>query len=231
MSAAIIQQLLGYGLKNPAALNPIAKSLGLLSKGKAIGQGALRAGTTALTYAPALGQLATAAREQDPAALAGGLVTAGVTKAAGGGVLGGLLGTGTAMLGNALIAPTAAATGDIFQKTLNAVTGSRREAGKTGLGGEGVISDEDKQVLRELIKSQPELAAKLLPAFAQMRGVDTENQMKLNQQTAALTGALNQQGILGTLANTSLGESGATVRTMMAAPNPYASSAFSYRGG
>ena len=69
-----------------------------------------------------------------------------------------------------------------------------------------------------------------MPIFAEMRGIDTDNQMKLNQQTAALTGALQQQGIMGSLANTSLGEAGATTRQIMTAPNPYATSAFSYRG-
>lgn len=230
MSAALIQQLLGYGLKNPAALGNISKGIGIVAGGRALGQGALRAGTTALTYAPALGQLATGVTERNPAAIAGGLLTAGVTKAAGGGLRGGLLGTGTAMLGNALIGPAAAATGNAFQGLLNTVTGSRREAGKSGVTGERPVREEDLKTLEKLIQNQPELAAKLMPIFAEMRGIDTTNQMKLNQQTAALTGALQQQSIMGSLANTSLGEAGATTRQIMTAPNPYAASAFSYRG-
>jgi hypothetical protein len=128
------------------------------------------------------------------------------------------------------VPPAAAATGKAFQGLLNTVTGSRREEGKSGFTGERPVTGEDLKTLEKLIQNQPELMAKLMPMFSEMRGIDTTNQMKLNQQTAALTGALQQQSIMGALAGTSLGEAGATTRQIMTAPNPYAASAFSYRG-
>jgi hypothetical protein len=57
-----------------------------------------------------------------------------------------------------------------------------------------------------------------------------QRQMQLNQQTGQLTGALNRQAYTAQLAGGAQSQAGETVRTMMTAANPYAASAFQYRG-
>jgi hypothetical protein len=54
--------------------------------------------------------------------------------------------------------------------------------------------------------------------------------MQLNQQLGQLTGALNQQKYMAQLAGGAQSEAGATTRSILTAANPYAQSAFQYRG-
>lgn len=120
-----------------------------------------------------------------------------------------------------------------------AIAGQQREAGispgvlpgtGTGIG----FSDADIKRIEELSRitgqSQVEIARQLLPITNQFRNAEVQRQAQLNQQTAQLTGALNRQLYTAQLAQGAQSEAGATTRTMMTAANPYAQSAFSYRG-
>jgi len=78
--------------------------------------------------------------------------------------------------------------------------------------------------------TQPEIMERLLPTINRERDAQMSRQMQLNQQLGQLTGALNQQKYMAELAGGAQSEAGATTRTMLTAPNPYASSAFQYRG-
>jgi hypothetical protein len=114
-------------------------------------------------------------------------------------------------------------------------TGARREEGKSGLFGGGVgYSDEDinKAVdyARRMGMNEVDIARQLLPVTNEFQQAQMQRQMQLNQQTAQLTGALNRQMYTAQLASGAQQQAGATTRTMMTAANPYASSAFQYRG-
>ena len=98
--------------------------------------------------------------------------------------------------------------------------------GVTGKGIEGLTMDEIKM----LAMTQPEVAAKLMPTYNQMRDADMNRQMQLNQQLGQLTGALNQQKYMAQLAGGAQSEAGATTRSILTAANPYAQSVFSYGG-
>ena len=78
--------------------------------------------------------------------------------------------------------------------------------------------------------TQPEVMERLLPTINRERDAQMSRQMQLNQQLGQLTGALNQQKYMAELAGGAQSEAGATTRTMLTAPNPYAASAFQYRG-
>ena len=116
---------------------------------------------------------------------------------------------------------------------VDTVTGARREEGKSGLFGGGV-GDLDAGKINELAKSlgmtQVEVAEKLIPSYNAMRNADVNRQMQLNQQLGQLTGALNQQKYMAQLAGGAQSEAGATTRSILTAANPYAASAFQYRG-
>jgi hypothetical protein len=98
--------------------------------------------------------------------------------------------------------------------------------GVAGKGIEGLTVDEIKM----LAMTQPEVAAKLMPTYNQMRDSDMNRQMQLNQQLGQLTGALNQQKYMAQLAGGAQSEAGATTRSILTAANPYAQSVFSYGG-
>jgi len=116
-----------------------------------------------------------------------------------------------------------------------AVTGQRREEGKSGLTGGGIeMSDETLKRIEELSRitgrAQVDIAREMFPIQDQFRNNETQRTMQVNQQTAQLTGALNRQMYTAQLAGGAQSQAGETVRTMMTAPNPYAQFAFQYRG-
>ena len=116
-----------------------------------------------------------------------------------------------------------------------AVTGQRREEGKSGLTGGGIeMSDETLKRIEELSRitgrAQVDIAREMFPIQDQFRNNETQRIMQVNQQTAQLTGALNRQMYTAQLAGGAQSQAGETVRTMMTAPNPYAQFAFQYRG-
>jgi hypothetical protein len=98
--------------------------------------------------------------------------------------------------------------------------------GTGGVGSEGLSIAQ----LKELAMTQPEVMERLLPTINRERDAQMSRQMQLNQQLGQLTGALNQQKYMAELAGGAQSEAGATTRTMLTAPNPYAASAFQYRG-
>jgi hypothetical protein len=102
--------------------------------------------------------------------------------------------------------------------------------GLPGTGGKGLESLTFEQ-LQELIRMQGSgLLESASPIINQNRNAEMSRTMQLNQQVGQLTGALNQQKYMADLALGAQSEAGATTRTMLTAPNPYASSAFQYRG-
>jgi hypothetical protein len=117
-----------------------------------------------------------------------------------------------------------------------AVTGQRREEGKSGLTGGGVGTEADQwlnqvaELSRITGRAQVDIAREMLPIQNQYLDNQMQRQMQLNQQTGQLTGALNRQAYTAQLAGGAQGQAGETVRTMMTAANPYAASAFQYRG-
>jgi len=161
----------------------------------------------------------------------GKLLGAGVRLA--GGLLGGAIGGGvTGAIGGGLAQAAQAVTGGAAQTQM----GQGESPGLIpGIGGKGIgFSDSDIAKIEQLSKitgrSQVDIARELLPISNQYRNADMQRQMQLNQQTAQLTGALNRQLYTAELAQGAQSEAGATTRTMLTAANPYASSAFQYRG-
>jgi hypothetical protein len=145
-----------------------------------------------------------------------------------GGLLGGAVGGGVASAVSGGVANAA-------QGVANAVTGARREEGKSGLTGGGIgFSDEDIKRIDELSRitgrAQVDIAREMLPIQNQYLNNQMQRQMQLNQQTGQLTGALNRQAYTAQLAGGAQAQGGETVRAMMNASNPYAASAFQYRG-
>jgi len=149
---------------------------------------------------------------------------AGALVRAGGGLVGGGVGGGIA--GGVANAATGA---------VQAITGQRKEEGKSGLTGGGVglsnLSGEQRQLV-ELMRTAgvniPVAQAQaMLPIANQMKDADMQRQMQLNQQLGQLTGALNRQQYAFQLAGGAQAQAGENLRTMMTS-NPYASSTFRY---
>jgi hypothetical protein len=145
-----------------------------------------------------------------------------------GGLAGGAVGGGIAQ-------PAAAAAAGIGQNVVGAVTGQRREEGKSGVTGGGVglenLTGEQKQIAEMLrlagVNIPVEQARQLMPLANEMKNADMQRQMQLNQQLGQLTGALNRQQYAFQLAGGAQSEAGANLRTMMTS-NPYAASTFRY---
>lgn len=155
--------------------------------------------------------------------LAGGLIGGSIGGAAAGGI-GNLLGGGA-------------------QAAQNALSGAERRTmaegksptGLPGTGGTGIgYSDADMAKLQQALdmarRGEVATAREMLPVQNQYLDAQMQRQMQLNQQTGQLTGALNRQSYMAQLAGGAQGQAGETVRTMMTAANPYAASAFQYRG-
>lgn len=155
--------------------------------------------------------------------LAGGLIGGSIGGAAAGGI-GNLLGGGA-------------------QAAQNALSGAERRTmaegksptGLPGTGGTGIgYSDADMAKLQQALdmarRGEVDTAREMLPVQNQYLDAQMQRQMQLNQQTGQLTGALNRQSYMAQLAGGAQGQAGETVRTMMTAANPYAASAFQYRG-
>ena len=158
----------------------------------------------------------------------GKLLGAGV-RLAGGLVGGGLGGAVAGGLGNMLGGATQAAQGALGEAERRQMAQGQSPGVIPGTGGRGIESLSMEQ-LKELAMTQPEVMERLLPTINRERDAQMSRQMQLNQQLGQLTGALNQQKYMAELAGGAQSEAGATTRTMLTAPNPYASSAFQYRG-
>ena len=149
---------------------------------------------------------------------------AGALVRAGGGLIGGGVGGGVA--GGIANAATGA---------VQALTGQRKEEGKSGITGGGVglsnLSGEQRQLVELLrtagVQIPVEQTAALMPYINQMKDADVQRQMQLNQQLGQLTGALNRQQYAFQLAGGAQAQAGQTMRDL-ATSNPYAASTFRY---
>ena len=199
------------GLAAPIAYGAGSLAQGDLARGVGeIGGGALGAGlvgglASALEKGGAKGKLAGGALR-----LAGGLLGGAV----GGGVLGG--------------------TAQAAQDVVGAITRGQMTRGESpsivpGVGGK-VIEGFTTSDIERIAMLNPKVAEQLMPTYNRMRDADMNRQMQLNQQLGQLTGALNQQKYMAQLAGGAQSESGATTRSILTAANPYAQSAFQYRG-
>lgn len=169
--------------------------------------------------------------------LTGGLAAAAQTampgirgKIAGAGIraLGGILGGG---IGGGVAGGAAQAAQDIVGGVERRQMGAGESPtgvipGIASKGIEGLTMNE----IQQLAMLQPKIAEQLVPTYNRMRDADMSRQMQLNQQMGQLTGALNQQRYMAELAGGAQSEAGATTRSILTAANPYASSAFQYRG-
>lgn len=205
------------------ALASAAGRAGIMSALGTVGGQTMQLAGRMVPYLPAIGQFF-------GGDALGGAVTAGATKLAPKGSK-----TAVGLATSLLAPPILGAVGAGAQQLTGAVTGARREEGKSGLTGAGVgFSDEDVKRIEELSRitgqSQVDIARQMLPIQQQFRDAEMQRTMQLNQQTAQLTGALNRQLYTAQLAGGAQQQAGETTRTMMTAANPYAQSAFSYRG-
>lgn len=199
-----------------------------------IGQGDVLGAAGSLSGMYAVGQAAKMLGTKIPATGLPGMLAKGALYA-GGSLLGSNVGANLAGGLSQMLGGAAQAAGGAVQSATGAIAGQRREEGKSGLTGEGIgYSDADVARLAELNEIMRaggvKTAQQMLPLYQQYRGVDTQNQMQLNQQLGQLTGALNRQKYAVELAAGAQQGTYATAQTMMTAPNPYASSAFQYRG-
>ena len=158
----------------------------------------------------------------------GKLLGAGV-RLAGGLVGGGLGGAVAGGLGNLLGGGVQAAQGALGEAERRQMAQGQSPGVIPGTGSKGIESLSIEQ-LKALAMTQPEVMERLLPTINKERDAQMSRQMQLNQQLGQLTGALNQQKYMAELAGGAQSEAGATTRTMLTAPNPYAASSFQYRG-
>ena len=172
----------------------------------------------------------------DVGGAAGGLLGMGVgtllggpVGALGGSVVGGMLGT-AAQKG----------IGGLVQGALGGAAANTAARGESagpipGLPGIGAkeVGGMDANRMLELVRAantgRVEAAQALNPMLNQNLDQQRNRQMQLNQQTAQLTGGLNQQRYLAELAGGAQSETGALTRQIMTTTNPYANSAFQYR--
>jgi hypothetical protein len=235
---ALLNQLRGAGTK---ATGLVDANRGLLGKAARYGPGSVRTleefgkGNYLESAGSVGGMLAAGAGMK---ALAGAIPVAGLP-----GMLakGGLYAAGS-LIGSDVGAKLAGGVGKLFgiggQAAQDAAGAADRRTmaegksptGLPGTGGKGLESLTFEQ-LQELIRMQGAgLLESASPIINRNRNAEMSRTMQLNQQVGQLTGALNQQKYMADLALGAQSEAGATTRTMLTAPNPYASSAFQYRG-
>ena len=234
---ALLNQIRGAGAK---ATGLVDANRGLLGKAARYGPGSVRTleefGKG--NYLEALGSAGgMAAAGAGVKALAAGIPTVGLP-----GMLakGGLYAAGS-LIGSDVGAKLAGGVGKLFgiggkaaQDAAGAAERRQMAQGQSpgvipGTGGVGIEGLSIAQ-LKELAMTQPEVMERLLPTINRERDAQMSRQMQLNQQLGQLTGALNQQKYMAELAGGAQSEAGATTRTMLTASNPYAASAFQYRG-
>ena len=235
---ALLNQLRGAGTK---ATGLVDANRGLLGKAARYGPGSVRTleefgkGNYLESAGSVGGMLAAGAGVK---ALAAGIPAVGLP-----GMLakGGLYAAGS-LLGSDIGANLAGGVGKLFgiggQAAQDAAGAADRRTmaegksptGLPGTGGKGLESLTFEQ-LQELIRMQGSgLLESASPIINRNRNAEMSRTMQLNQQVGQLTGALNQQKYMAELALGAQSEAGATTRTMLTAPNPYAASAFQYRG-
>lgn len=240
---ALLNQLRGAGTK---ATNLVDANRGLLGKAARYGPGAGRT-VSELGEGDYLGAAGSVGGMLAAGAAMKGL--AGAIPAAG---LPGMLAKGALYAGGSLLGSNVGASlagglgkalgmgGQAVQDTAGAADRRTMVEGKSptglpGTGGTGIgYSAQDMATLQQALemarRGQVDTAREMLPITNQYLDSQMQRQMQLNQQTGQLTGALNRQAYTAQLAGGAQAQAGDTVRTMMTAPNPYAASAFQYRG-
>jgi hypothetical protein len=168
------------------------------------------------------------------AGLVGGLASALEKGGAKGKLAGGALRLAGGLLGGAIGGGVLGGTAQAAQDVVGAITRGQMTRGESpsivpGAGGKGIEGFTTSDIER-IAMLNPKVAEQLMPTYNRMRDADMNRQMQLNQQLGQLTGALNQQKYMAQLAGGAQSESGATTRSILTAANPYAQSAFQYRG-
>jgi hypothetical protein len=186
----------------------------------------------------AQGDLARGVGEIGGGALGAGLVSglASTLEKTGtkGKIAGGVLRLAGGLFGGALGGGVLGGTAQAAQDVVGAITRGQMTRGESpsivpGVGGKGIEGFTTSDIER-IAMLNPKVAEQLMPTYNRMRDADMNRQMQLNQQLGQLTGALNQQKYMAQLAGGAQSESGATTRSILTAANPYAQSAFQYRG-
>lgn len=195
---------------------PLAYAAGSLAQGD-IAQGVGEIGGGALGAGLVGGLASTLEKGGVRGKLAGGALRLA------GGLLGGVIGGGLA-----------SGTAKAAENVVGAVTRGQMARGESpsvipGVGGVGLPGFTTNDIER-LAMLNPKVAEQLMPTYNAMRDADMNRQMQMNQQLGQLTGALNQQKYMAQLAGGAQSEAGATTRSILTAANPYAQSAFQYRG-
>lgn len=213
---------MAFGAAAIPALASAAGRAGVMTALSNVGGQTLQLAGRMVPYIPAIGQFFGG----DPL---GSVITAGATKIAPKGAK-----TATGIATSLLAPPVLGAAASGVEKIAGAVSRGQMGRGESpgvipGMGGKGIEGLTTEQI-KELMMMQPEVAEKLMPTYNLMRDADMSRQMQLNQQLAQLTGGLNQQKYMAQLAGGAQSEAGATTRSILTAANPYAESAFQYRG-
>jgi len=154
-----------------------------------------------------------------------------------GGPVGGLVGS---VVGGGIGTAAQKGIGGLIQGALGGAAANTAARGESagpipGLPGIGAkeVGGMDANRMLELVRAantgRVEAAQALNPMLNQNLDQQRNRQMQLNQQTAQLTGALNQQRYMAELASGAQTESGALTRQVITSVNPYANSAFQYR--
>lgn len=231
-------EMAGMGLGMPGAgmALPIAYGAGSLAQGEiARGVGEIGGGVAGARMAAGPAAAAQAAlsamgpRGKLLAPIAGGAIRLA------GGLLGGAVGGGvTGAVASGAAQAAQSVVGGAQQREM-ARGESPGVSGIPGVGAKGVgFSDEDIAKIQQLSqitgRSQVDIAREMLPISNQYRDAEMQRQMQLNQQTGQITGGLNRQLYMAQLAQGAQAQAGATTREMLTAANPYAASAFQYRG-
>jgi hypothetical protein len=164
-----------------------------------------------------------------------GKLLGGAVRLAGGLVGGGLGGAAAGGVGNMLGGAVQAAQGALGEAGRRQMAQGQSPGVIPGTGGTGIgYSAQDMATLQQALemarRGQVDTAREMLPITNQYLDSQMQRTMQLNQQTGQLTGALNRQAYTAQLAGGAQAQAGDTVRTMLTASNPYASSAFQYRG-
>jgi len=154
-----------------------------------------------------------------------------------GGPIGGLVGS---VVGGGIGTAAQKGIGGLVQGALGGAAANTAARGESagpipGLPGIGAKKVGDMNVnetidfMRRAGMNQVDIATALNPMLNQNLDQQRNRQMQMNQQTAQLTGALNQQRYMAELAGGAQTEAGALTRQIMTTTNPYANSAFQYR--
>jgi hypothetical protein len=239
---AVLSQLRAAGVDFEGLLNQMRGGGRRVAEAVATPRGRMVAGLAApIAYGAgslAQGDLARGVGEIGGGALGAGLVGGLASALEKGGIkgklAGGALRLAGGLFGGAIGGGVLGGTAQAAQDVVGAVTRGQMTRGESpgvipGVGGKGMGGLTTNDIER-IAMLNPKIAEQLVPTYNRMRDADMSRQMQLNQQVGQITGALNQQRYMATLADTAQSESGATTRSILTAANPYAASAFQYRG-